>query len=136
MIRLFPALILTIAVVGCSQQTVPEPVPETAPAELQPIKVSAETESEYVQTMAEALPQNMDTPANREALLSFGYSLCENAREHDISTVIAAQDHIDTLDTQDPQWMLDMGLALLAGKHSGEMLCPEYVGSPEELTTD
>lgn len=84
--------------------------------------------------MAAALPPHMDTEANRAALLSFGYSLCENARAADISTVVAAQDHIDTLDTNDSQWMLDMALALLAGKNSGELLCPDFAGSPEELT--
>lgn len=70
------------------------------------------------------MPEESKNAKNEAAVLDLGYTLCEVAEAEGITTADAAQMHIDLLDPKSEGWMLNMSVALLAGKASGEILCP------------
>lgn len=123
------ALILTGCSAGPEQTSTPAPSETSSSAPTpEPIKAGADAEAAYISALVASMPPGADSADTRAAVLDLGYRMCENARDQGGTTTEMAQVYIDALDPEDESWMLMMGTALLAGKHAGEQLCPEYAG--------
>lgn len=137
--KLAVALVVTLLLLtGCSAQSAP-PAAESSelspstPAEAEVMdesiytpRATDEDEAAYLDAVYESLPERFKSAELEADTLALGHTFCEWAAEYGITTDESAQAHIDTLDKNDPGWMYSMTLALLAGKKSGELFCPEY----------
>lgn len=119
--------LLSLGLVSCSSNSEPDMNQSDAEvdisAESEPVRDVA-GEAAFLEAVYSTVPEESKNAKNEAAVLDLGYSLCEVAEAEGITTGEAAQMHIDLLDPNSEGWMLNMSVALLAGKASGEILCP------------